>query len=340
MRAIKSIVVTLGFALLTVLPAQCRSLDIYWIDVEGGAATLIVSPSGQSLLVDTGNPGADDRDAKRIYQVATKEAGLTKIDYLSTSHYHSDHVGGLEALVKLIPIEHFLDHGDSIETGQPATQLWAAYQSVSKGKRLVMKVGDRIPLKGVSGIVVSSNGEVLSKPLAGAGHNQFCDGAEQKAPDKSENGRSLGFLLTYGKFKFLDLGDLTWDREMALACPENKIGTVTLLQATHHGFYKDYSGAPALIRALQPEVVVVNNGAKKGLQPSAWENISQIPGLKSVWQEHLSVLSDKDHNTDDKKIANTQEADDGHWLKASIDSKGTFAITNSRNKYHEEYKAD
>ena len=229
------------------LPAQSRTLDIYWIDVEGGASTLIVAPSGESLLVDTGFPGNDDRDAKRI-RAAAMAAGLTKIDNLVITHFHVDHVGGVAALSKLMPIGKIWDHGESIEASQPnGAKLWEDYLSAAGNRRTVARPGDKIPLAGVDITVVSANGEVISKPINHGFANKLCDGAERKPTDNTENSRSTGFLLTYGKFTFLDVGDLTWDREMMLGCPVNKVGQVSLMQATHHGFSNGQSGAPALI---------------------------------------------------------------------------------------------
>ena len=181
----------LSCAAAAMVAAQTRTLDIYWIDVEGGAATLIVSPTGQSLLVDAGNPGPDDRDPKRIFAVA-QMAGLRKIDLLLTTHFHVDHAGGTPALAKLIPVERYFDHGDSIETTSFAAQLFTAYKSVAEGKRTTVKPGDRIPLAGVTVEVVSANGTVLSKPINGGGPNPFCAGAKTHDPDATENQRSAG----------------------------------------------------------------------------------------------------------------------------------------------------
>jgi beta-lactamase superfamily II metal-dependent hydrolase len=316
------------------LCAQSRPLEIYWIDTEGGAATLILTPAGQSLLADAGNPG--DRDAQRILAVA-KLAGLSKIDFLLTTHYHSDHVGGAPALAKLIPIGRYLDHGDSIETGDPAgAKLFDAYAAVAAGKRTTLGPGEKIPLQGIDATVVTSNGKVIAKT---GSPNPFCDGAKQHDPDKTENQRSLGFLLTYGKFKFLDLGDLTWDKEMELACPTNRIGTVTLFQATHHGFNADASGAPAQVWALKPQVVIVNNGPRKGLHAAAWDALQKIPGLEDTWQVHKSLANDAQHNTAEEKIANLGTSDDcaGNWLKASVTSEGKLTVTNGRNGFTKTY---
>jgi competence protein ComEC len=320
--------------------AQARDLEIYWIDTEGGAATLIVTPSGQSMLVDAGNPGPNDRDPKRVFEAA-KAAGLSKIDILWTTHFHGDHVGGEPALSKMIPIGKFYDHGDSIEAGNNAqtAKLWNDYRAISEGKRVIVKPGDKIPLKGMDVTVVSANGEVISKPINGGGPNEFCKDAQTKDTDKTENGRSAGFLLTYGKFKFLDVGDLTWDREMMLACPENKLGRVTLFQATHHGFVNGFSGAPALVWAIQPQVVVVNNGPRKGLEGNAYETISKISGLEGIWQLHRALKNDAAHNTSDDQTVNFEETADckGQWLKASIAKDGKFTITNSRNNFSKSY---
>lgn len=329
----------LGLLGAAFLSAQSRNLDIYWIDTEGGAATLIVTPSGQSLLADTGNPGPADRDPKRILQVA-KLAGLSKIDILVTTHFHSDHVGGTPALAKMIPIGKFYDHGESIEASTPeGARLYNAYKETAGKNRTVVKPGDHIPLQGVQVTVLTSNGEVIAKPLAGGGQNPLCKGAQTKPADTTENQRSVGFLLTYGRFKFLDLGDLTWDKEMELACPDNKVGTVTLFQATHHGFFSDYSGAPALVWAIKPEVVVVNNGARKGLATNAYNTIAKIPGIEGIWQLHRSVENDAAHNTSEQMIANVAPASDGHWVKASVSKDGKFTVTNSRNDFSKTYNS-
>jgi beta-lactamase superfamily II metal-dependent hydrolase len=320
---------------------QAPSLQIYWIDTEGDAATLIVTPTGQSLLIDSGSSDEDNRDAHRIFDVASKEAGLKKIDYLLTTHFRPDHMGGAAALSKLIPIEHFLDHGGSVETQTPeGDKLFADYLQLTAGKRVVLKAGDRIPLTGLEVDVVASNGAVIEQPLPGAGPNPFCTKAQTKPPDKTEEARSIGVLLTKGKFRYLNLGDLTWDREMALACPINKLGVVTLFDATAHGFEKNNSGAPAFVWAIDPQIVVINNAEHKGLDAEAWDTISKIPNLQGKWQQHVSLDDTANlaaHNTRGLMIANTSKTIHGFWLKAMVSPAGNVTITNSRNGYTEVY---
>ena len=335
---------TLVFSLVlaaVMLAGQPRTLDIYWIDVEGGAATLIIAPSGESLLVDTGFPGNEDRDAKRI-QAAAVAAGLTRIDNLVITHFHGDHVGGLAALSKAMPIRKIWDHGESIEASQQkGATLWQDYLTAAGSKRTVVKPGNKIPLAGVDITVVSANGEVIAEPINKGFINKLCDGAERKPTDNTENSRSTGFLLRYGKFTFLDVGDLTWDREMMLGCPVNKVGEVSLLQATHHGFSNGQSGAPALIWSVKPQVVVVNNGARKGFSNGGYETIAKIPGIEGIWQGHKGAMNDADHNTAEDMIANLEEgaADKGNWIKASVSSDGKFTVTNNRNKFSKSYTA-
>ncbi len=321
------------------MQAQSGNLQIIWTDVEGGASTLIVTPSGQSMLVDTGFP-QDDRDAKRIF-AATQAAGLKKIDILWITHFHLDHVGGVSALAKMIPIDKFYDHGDSIEATTPqGSKLYDDYKAVGQGKRVTVKPGDRIPLKGVDITAVSAAGKVIDKPVTGGGAaNPYCDAAVKKPEDKTENSQSAGFLLVYGKFKFLDLGDLTWDREMMLACPANKLGTVTLFQASHHGFSSGQSGSPALVFAIKPQVVIVNDGATKGFDADAYDEIVKIPGLEDMWQIHRAVRSDAAHNTNERMIANMEQgqADQGLGIKVTVAKDGKFTVTNTRNSFSKTY---
>ena len=339
------------------LDAQPRNLDIYFIDVEGGAATLIISPAGESMLIDTGW-AMNGRDAKRLY-AAPQQAGLKKIDYLVISHFHADHVGGLAEFSKMIPIARFYDHGDAIEK---ENQQWLdSYLAASAGKRTIVKPGDEIPVKGLRALVVSSDQKLLAKPVNGGGPNPLCADAEQKAPVSPENQRTVGLLITYGKFKYLNLVDLDWSKEMDLACPVNRLGTVTLYQTGRHGAF-DGAGAPAFLYAVRPQVVVVNNGPRKGMgqidntvksitpagarvapyEKTAYLRLAKIPGVEGIWQEHLSLLDrDPSHNTLEDMIANLEDTSEckGNWIKASVARDGKFTITNSRNGFSKTYTA-
>jgi competence protein ComEC len=325
--------------------AQPRNLDIYWIDVEGGAATLMVSPSGESLLFDAGWE-VGDRDAKRIFAVA-QQAGLKKIDDFILSHFHADHAGGLQALAKLIPIDKCFDRGDFIE---PANQRWRdAYLSVCANKRTILQAGDKIPLKGLQVDVIASNGRLLAKPIRGGAPNPLCATAQNKPPDVPENQLMVGALFTYGKFRFLDLADLDWEKEMEFACPVNKVGEVTIWQAGRHGAL-DGAGAPGFLYAIKPQVVIVNNGPRKGLggpspgtqraQTVHYDRIAKTPGIEGIWQGHRSLL-DPDHNTAEDMIANLEDTAEcqGHWIKASVGRDGKFTVTNSRNGFNRTYTA-
>ncbi len=324
----------LGILLLAtsaVLPAA-RNLEVYSIDVEGGQATLLVAPGGDSLLVDTGWAGFNRRDAGRIL-AAAKSAGVKKIDYLVTTHYHADHVGGVPQLAEKIPIRNFVDHGASVESGKGAGVLFNAYQAFrDKGNHLQVKAGDTIPVKGLEVKVLSSAGDLL----AGAGQpNAECATFQKKDEDKTENAQSVGILVTYGGFRLIDLGDLTWNKEYDLACPNNKIGLVDVYLAQHHGL--NSSNSPQLVHALQPRVAIVNNGARKGSSPDTWQLLHDSPGLLDLWQLHFAVAGGKEHNSSDTLIANLDEICEGKWLKLTAQKDGSFTVSNSRNKYEKSY---
>lgn len=326
--------------LLLVIPAllpAAKNLEMYSIDVEGGQATLVVSPSGESLLVDAGWAGHNRRDADRIL-AAAKLAGVKKIDYLVVTHFHADHVGGVPQLAEKIPIHNFVDHGGNTESGKDAEVLFNAYAAFrDKATHLQVKPGDTIPIKGLDVQVLSSGGDVLRAPLPGAGQpNPECSSFEKHAADPSENARSVGILITYGDFRMIDLGDLTWNKEFDLVCPANKIGPVDLYLVSHHGM--NMSGSPQLVHALHPRVAIMNNGARKGGSPEIWQTIHDTPGLLDLWQLHFAVAGGKEHNSSDTVIANIDEICEGKWLKLTAMKDGSFTVYNSRNKYERTYK--
>jgi beta-lactamase superfamily II metal-dependent hydrolase len=318
-----------------------RNLEIYWIDAEGGASTLIVTPSGESLLVDTANRTRDDRDAKRI-AAAAELAGVKKIDILVTSHYHGDHIGAMPALAKLMPIGMYMDHGESAEFNIPnQATAYKNYETLAEGKRKILKPGDRIPLKGVNVQVVMSGGEPMAGSLKGAGKpNPACADFTARPPDAApENNQSVGIVLKYGKFDFIDLGDLTWNFEQKMMCPVNKIGKVDLYQVSHHGL--DRSNSPQLVWALQPTVAVMNNGPRKGGLPSVFETLRKSPGLQDIWQVHLALNGPKEVNTDERMIANFEPTEEckGTLLKVSVADDGKFTLTNLRNNFSKSYQS-
>ena len=318
-----------------------RELQIYFVDVEGGQATLFVTPAGQSLLIDTGWSGNDGRDADRIV-AAAKKAGISKIDYVLITHFHNDHVGGAPQLAARIPIGTFIDHGENRESADaPTVQVWQAYQKLlatGRYKRINAKPGDVLPIRGIQATIVSSDGAVIAKPLSGAGReNPNCKNAEQYPTDQTENLRSLGTLITFGKLRILDLGDLTRDKELELMCPANKLGKVDIYIVSHHGWYQ--SGSPALVNGIDPRVAIMDNGAKKGGTPSAWDIVKKSPHLEDLWQLHFIEEGGAAHNVATEFIANTDGPDSGNYLELTAHADGSFEVFNSRTQKTKRYPA-
>lgn len=316
--------------------ASPKPLQIYFVDVEGGQATLVVSPSGQSLLIDTGWSGYDGRDADRIV-AAAHQAGITQIDYVLITHYHRDHVGGVPQLADGIKVGTFVDHGPNLEDSQVTRTDYAAYEKAIGGHaHVVVKPGWELPIKGIEVRALTSAGEHITKPLPGEGKaNSYCSSEPAAQVDNTENARSLGVLITYGHFRFLDLGDLTKKNELELACPNNLIGGVDLFLVTHHG--ADLSNPKALVWALRPRVAVIDNGPRKGSSPAAWQIVHDSPDLEDLWQLHYAAESDKDHNVPEERIANVKENCEGKYFKVSATADGAFTVTNGRTGLEKKY---
>src|SRR3954468_23761532 len=272
----------------TAAESRSAALAIYYIDTEGGQSTLFVGPTGESLLVDAGNAG--DRDLGRIADTL-RTAGVTKIDHLWITHYHGDHVGALLELAKQFPVAHFYDHGKPHPNDRiVSSQFLTAYESLTAGKRTIVKPGDKVKMAGLDITAVASANQFLRTNLPGGGaRNASCAGVmpkDESAYFDPDNGESAGFVLTYGRFRTIDLGDLTWNGELDLMCPVNRIGTVDVYLTSHHGLAK--SGSPALVHALQPRVAVMNNGTRKGGDTNAFRVLFASPGLEDLWQLHWS----------------------------------------------------
>jgi len=341
-----------------------KTLDIYVVDVEGGNATLFVSPSGQSVLIDTGNGGpAAQRDGDRIL-AATKDAGLSQIDHLITTHWHGDHFGAMEMVASKIPIKHFVDHGALMEAVTPGNAfVGEGYPKLyGAATHTVAKPGDKITIAGLDWRIVAAAGQHITSPLPGAGKaNPTCADYKPGMPDPTENAQSVGSIVTFGKFRVAHLGDLTWNKEFELMCPNNPIGTVDLFIVSHHG--QAISNSPQLVHALHPRVMVMNNGTRKGGQPDAMKVLHTSPGLEDLWQVHFSQLSGQEYTVPGMFIANTYDepiaampiaattapapgpgaapppAHNGqaYWIKISARDDGSFTVTNARNGFSKTY---
>lgn len=333
-------ILALALATIFTLPATAQlasPLLIYAIDVEGGQSTLIVTPTGASLLVDTGWPTPDARDAKRI-QAAMHDAGITRLDHVFITHFHVDHVGGVPNLVASgVPVGEFLDHGPNREDSDITRHDFAAYlKAIGSTPRQIVHPGDTIDLPGLKTIVLTADGEhIAAIPGIKPEPNPLCATEPHWDLDETENPRSAGFLLTYGKFRFLDLGDLTKAKEIPLVCPANLIGSVDLYLVNHHGF--NLSNSRAFVHAIHPRVAIMDNGAHKAGSPEAWQTIHESPGLEDLWMLHTAEGSDAAHNSADPLIANLKGSPDGAYLKVAAYPDGTFSVFNSRTGQTKQY---
>jgi len=369
----------LGTAVGIAQSRPSKTLDIYFIDTEGGHSTLYVAPTGESLLMDTGSPGG--RDVARIVAVL-QAAGVKQIDHMVSTHYHGDHVGGLEELASKIPMVQFIDHGATSEPKEMVPGFQKMYAALyAKAKHTVVKPGDTIPFDGVTVAVATSHGQVLKTPLPGGGKpNPACAGFVPRDESRvdPDNPMSVGLVFTYGKFRTVNLGDFTWNKEQELMCPNNPIGTVDLYLTSHHGI--DQSGSPALVHGLQPRVAIMHNSTRKGGAIQTMQTLHTSPGLEDIWQLHWAYAAGLEHNTPSLFIANTEDnatvagvllnppatfgqpgagrpgpggpppqggpgggrgehTGPAFWIKVSAQSDGTFSVTNTRNNFTKTYAA-
>jgi competence protein ComEC len=357
---------TLAAAVSAAQGRPANSLQIYLIDVEGGGATLFVAPSGQSVLIDTGNPGAAARrDADRI-MAAVKDAGVQQIDHLITTHWHGDHFGGLSELATRIPIRHFIDHGPTTQPQPAATEfLDGPYPKLLEAaKHTVAQPGDRIQVDGLDWRIVTSGGKAIKSALPGGGKpNRYCAAFKPQEPDTTENAQSVGSVITFGSFRVVHLGDLTWNKEFELMCPANPLGAADLFVVSHHG--QPVSNAEVLVHAIEPRVAILNNGTRKGGQPPAMQILHAAPGMEDLWQLHFSLLSGQEYTVPGMFIANGVDeqpaalpiaamppppggagappppAHNGpaHWIKVVAQRDGSFTVTNGRNQFSKMYAA-
>jgi competence protein ComEC len=326
-----------AFAALALLVVLCgadnprRNLDLYFIDVNGGAATLIVTPEGESVLLDSGWAGFGDRDPFRIEKVIRDQAKLDHLDHLVTTHWHADHFGGVEGLSRRLRVDHYWDRGlpdlaavDGDRANYPdgpiaGDVLGENYRKASIGKRQALKAGDSLPLKGVEVVVLASGGKVIDGPSGPI--NPACESSPADlAVDPSDNARSLAFRFRMGRFDFLDCGDLTWNVEKQLVCPTDKIGPIDLYQVTHHGM--DISNHPTLVRTIAPTVAIMNNGPRKGGAPATVKLLRSIPSIQAAYQLHKNAATSAEENTDPALIANADRVG-GQFIRVSVDPDGS-----------------
>jgi beta-lactamase superfamily II metal-dependent hydrolase len=343
--------VAIALVIACVLARAAGTLDIYFIDVEGGQATLLVTPAGQSLLIDTGFPSsgtfgsvpgdpAQARDAQRVLAVARK-AGVTRINYLLITHFHADHFGGVPELAQLIPIDTFVDHGNVLPVAETNVRgtlaAFDAYAAVrARGRHLEPTPGDRVPLTGVDVTVLSALGSVVARPLPGAGApNPKCGATAPPSEEVNENPRSTGVVVQFGRFRFLDLGDLAGQPLFDLVCPNDRVGPVDAYLVSHHSGI-DASDA-ATFEAFKPRVVISNNGVAKGGAPETLRSIRSSPGLLDAWQLHVSRRGGADNAPADR-IANLDETT-AHWIKLSASEDGSFDVENGRTGIVRRYSA-
>ncbi len=357
-------VLPLLFVLCALASAATGSLDVYFIDVEEGSSILFVAPAGESMLVDAGSKGNGGRDVERVLSVL-KQAGVSKIDYLVVTHYHNDHYGAVPELARRVPVANFVDHGPSVETAK--TKEWQKHwelgtddalyneyvEARSRGRYLVVKPGDTIPVKGINVRTVTAAGQGITTPLPGGGAaNPYCAVTPLRSEDETEDGQSVGILVTFGGFRLAFLGDVTWNKLRRLFCPNNPVGTVDVYVTSHHAMSVDRetggevrwgrSGTPeAEVHALRPRVAILNYGERyhRVGTPRGWRIIRNSPGLEDFWQVHYQTGGGPENNVPESFIANLSAKEcAGHWLRVSARRDGSFTVANSRTGFSKNYE--
>ena len=310
------------------------TLDIYFIDVEGGQSTLLVMPGGESMLIDSGYPDNGGRDPDRI-MTAVRAARLSRLDYLVITHFHEDHVGGAAELARRVPIDTFVDYGAPVQTASEVVATFNAYQAARRTRRhMVAAPGDRLPLHDhdLEVNVVAADGARLAAPLEGGGEpNPSCSGFEHRQINRTENPRSIALRVRFGAFRFFDPGDLDPNTLGDLVCPINLVGEVDAYLVAHHG--SSDTNTPVVLPALRPRAAVINNGDYKGGSASWLQTLRETPGIEQgVWQLHQSLGDGAEYNFPDAFIANLAGSggDHGAWIKLSASKDGAFSVTNGR----------
>jgi competence protein ComEC len=316
-------------------------LDVYWVDVEGGAATLLVTPAGETVLIDTGNLGR--RDPERIVKVLSEVAGRKRIDHLIVTHYHSDHFGGALTLVDLVPIQNLYDNG---EFEGLRDHPGKSYFELKVPHKHVVKPGEAVPLTQAEkqsqaqvSLTFLGGKQLFIDPPAEAPENaKLCASGREKERDGSDNANSIVMLVKFGPWKFFDAGDLTWNQEARLVCPKNLVGEVDVYQVTHHGL--DSSNNPLVLRSLLPRVAIMNNGTTKGCLPEVFANLKDTPSLEAIYQVHKNLRPDgATNNVPDEYIANLEMACKGNYIKLSVAPDGkSYTVSIPANGHERKFE--
>jgi beta-lactamase superfamily II metal-dependent hydrolase len=356
------LLICLLFSCFPFVVLAAETLDFYFMDVEEGSATLIVLPSGRTMLIDGGNPGSGNRDTRRFLALA-KQIGIRQIDYLVVTHYHGDHYGAAPEISRNLPIVNWVDHGPNVEHDkdeewqkhwliQCNEALYSEYLRARKdSKHIVVKAGDKFSIDEMQVQIVSSAGTMITTPLPGAGQpNPACEITPLRSADETEDGQSVATVISFGQFRYAFLGDLTWNKSRELFCPNNLIGRVDVYETTHHGMSIERETSEirwgrsccseAEVFGLHPRVAILNSGEKYHRlgTPRAWQVIHGSPGLEDFWQLHYEAEGGKENNVPEQYIANLSAVNcQGHWIKLSAEQNGAFTVTNSRNKFTKKY---